>query len=86
MDPDGARLMGTRTGIRSGIAPAYLKHLRRPDGKALGGHRLGRWAAVEDYSPDLDLDACDAAFKRQGGDGLCASCRRVADRLRREGA
>lgn len=65
-----------RTGIRS-VAPKYVKHIHE-NRKALGGHKLGRWSPTVPWSPDIDLGAEDARFKANGGDGLCASCRRVA--------
>lgn len=71
-----------RTGIRCGVAPKYVMHLYETtaDGgrKALGGHKLGRWAPLTRWTLDLDLVAVETRFQSSGGDGLCKSCRRVA--------
>ena len=69
-----------RTGIRSGVAPRYLKHLVDENRKALGGHRLGHWSPIETWTPGLDLDLVDAQFRQSGGDGLCAKCRAAASK------
>lgn len=68
-----------RTGIRSGVTAKYVKHIHE-NGKALGGHKLGRWSPLIPWSQDIDLDAEEAQFKANGGDGLCKSCRRAAEK------